>query len=314
MKNKTIFIIAIPVLSVSVFFASLWYFSGRLLYPPWKTASLAEEPPEYWGENYGNLRLQKKIVFSEVAVESENGRLAGWYVPYYLNMGKSSALSKATVFFLHGAGADRRQGFRYLKFFLNRGYDVYLFDLSGHGESSFKTAGFSFGIREHKDAIAIFNHLKKKYASVTGMGTSTGASSLLIALDELDGIHAVIAENPFYSPDRFITEIPSITFVPKWYSRMVLQLVYFRGGFTGNRSAGEGVASQSRIPVLFIHSKKDRFIPYRQTLDLYNMYRGPKKLYITEGGGHTVIWDSEPELYENTVDSFLKELPAEIKI
>lgn len=155
MKNKkTLFFILVPAIPVLVLLSSLWFLSGRILYPPWKTANLTEKPPEYWGEGYGNLRLNKKHVFNEVTVESENGRLSGWHVPYHLNCGRPAAESITALFFLHGAGTDRRQGCRYIEYFHERGCDVYLFDFSGHGESSSETAGISLGIREHKDAAA----------------------------------------------------------------------------------------------------------------------------------------------------------------
>ena len=312
MNRKILFIILLLVPGIAVF-TSLWFLSGRMLYPPWKTADLTEQPPEYWGEENGNLRFNKKFVFNDVTVESENGRLSGWHVPYHLNRGRSAVESKTALFFLHGAGTDRRQGFRYLEYFLDRGCDVYLFDLSGHGESS-GAPGISMGIREHKDAIAIYRFLRGKYTSVIAMGTSMGATSLLIALDQLKGIDAVIAENPFYSPERFIEEIPALAPFPRWYKVLLLKMICFRGGFDDICSSAQGVASQSGIPVLFIHSKKDNLIPYRQSVDLHRIYRGPKKLLITEEGGHTVIWDSERELYEDTLDDFLDELPVQVKI
>ena len=38
----------------------------------------------------------------------------------------------------------------------------------------------------------------------------------------------------------------------------------------------------SHIPMMFIHSERDEFIPYKDSVDMYETYSGPKLLYLPE--------------------------------
>lgn len=59
-------------------------------------------------------------------------------------------------------------------------------------------------------------------------------------------------------------------------------------------------------PILFIHSKPDKFIPYEQSKQLYDKKRPPKVAWYPERGGHVESYNRNPEKYRETVDSFIK--------
>jgi pimeloyl-ACP methyl ester carboxylesterase len=312
MNKKLLILISIPVLFILFIFSIAWYFSGQVLYPPWKARDLSECKQNFideeWGPDCGNLRMNKQYAFSEVRIESENGMLSGWHVSYNANRDKRAVNNESAMFFFHGGGADRRQGFRYVDFFLNRGYDVYLFDMSGHGESTSRIPEISLGEREYKDAIAAYEYLKTRYKKIIGMGTSMGGVSILNAIDRLSGIKAIIVENPFYSPERFIRETPQASSLPQWIKLIALKMIYFRGKFSAQHSPGKSIILQSKIPILFIHSKKDIIVPYQHSEELYQSYHGPKKILLTDSGLHAAIWKSHREIFERTMDEFLKSL------
>jgi uncharacterized protein len=140
------------------------------------------------------------------------------------------------------------------------------------------------------------------------MGTSMGGVSILNAIDHLSGIKAIILENPMYSTERLIQEAPQTSFIPSWIKSIALKFIYFRGKFNAQHNPGKSILIQSKIPILFIHSKTDTIIPYQQSVDLYQRYRGPKKILLTESGVHCAIWNSHHEIVEKTINNFLRNL------
>lgn len=304
MTKKTILVVLLPAATAAFIFGGAWYFSNQVLYPSWKAPNLSvctkNFIDEEWGPDCGNLRINKRYAFDEVTVQSENGRLSGWHVP-----APSRDARRPAMFFLHGGGADRRQGYRFIEFFIKRSYDVYLFDLSEHGESEAKTGRLSLGEREYKDAIAVYDSIKKRHGTIIAMGTSMGAVSILNAVNNLPGISAIIVENPFYSPERFILETPKAAMLPRWIKSMIFRLICWRGGFEARHSPARSIKLQSIIPILFIHSKRDMVIPYQHSVELYQNYNGPKDILLTDDGLHAAILKSHKVLFFKTVDDFL---------
>lgn len=309
MNKKILIFLSVLILIILFILTNAWYFSSQVLYPPWKTRDLSDckqnFTDENWGPDCGNLRMNKKYFFNEINANSENGTLYGWHIPYNFNRNKQVNDKNQAIFFFHGAGYDRRQGFKYVDFFLNNGYDVYLFDISGHGESTNNDKGISLGEREFKDAIAVYEYLRIRHKKIIAMGTSMGGVSILNAIDHLPGIKGIILENPFYSTERLIKEAPQASFIPQWIKSIALKLIYFRGKFNAQHNPDKSILVQSKVPILFIHSKTDMIIPYQQSIDLYQRYRGPKKILLTESGLHCAVWNSHREIVEKTMDNFL---------
>ena len=70
-------------------------------------------------------------------------------------------------------------------------------------------------------------------------------------------------------------------------------------------SALEAVKRTS-LPILFIHGTEDVFVPPEMSRELYDAAAGEKELLFVEGAGHVQAPDKEPELYYETVFSFLE--------
>lgn len=284
---------------------ALWYYTGQLLYPSWRARDLSvcdERTTRYWGRECGNVRTSGEFKFEEIKIRSMNGtELHGWRLP-------AAGLANQAAFLVHGGGSDRREMVRYAHLFLNRGADVYLFDLSCHGESPCAVPGMSFGHRESRDILSIYGHLtaNKAYTKFYAMGTSVGTTSILSALPLMPRLSAVVAENPMASFSRFVFETPAApSFLPSWFKHMVVQLTYRRGKFDGASSPTNSLALPGTVPVFFLHSKNDKLIPWEHSQALYDLYSGPKKLWITEKGEHAALWNADREDYEARVAKFL---------
>jgi len=302
MKKRLLWLMAI---SGALLAGALWYYTGQLLYPSWRAKDLSvcdERTTLYWGKDCGNLRVSGEYKFEEMKIRSLNGTdLHGWRIP-------APGLATQAAFLVHGGGSDRREMVRYIHLFQKRGADVYLFDLSCHGESPCAVPGLTFGHRESRDIQSIYAHIlnNKNYQRVYAMATSVGATSVLTALPVMQKLTAVIAENPMYSFQRFVFETPAApSFLPVWFKTMVVQITCRRGRFDGAASPGNSLSMPSNVPVFFLHSKNDDLIPWQHSVDLNALYTGPKTLWLSDKGRHAAIWNADKPDYEARITKFL---------
>lgn len=75
-------------------------------------------------------------------------------------------------------------------------------------------------MREHEDVLAAVDFVasQRGFTTIVALGTSQGASSSLLAAVRDPRIVAVIAENPFCSPEDLLNEVvpAAIRTKPRW--------------------------------------------------------------------------------------------------
>lgn len=309
-------------------FGIAWYFTSQALYPGWQTKDLSVCPDhriEGWGEACGNLRDQTRLKFEDVLLPTPRGySVPAWYLSALENRGvlpaspgagayRCPSPGRCAAFFVHGGGADRREGYRFAPYFLGRGFDFYMPDLVCHGEAACMRRGLSFGVREHLDALSVYNVLKDggRYDVIIPIGTSVGGISILMALPEMIGVSAVVVENPMYSVRRFVLETKRApAFFPPWYREFLYILLSLRGGFDATDGAAAGLRrageSGANVPVFLLHGTADDLIPLAHTREMYEEYKGPKELRIVEGAPHARLWNADPGEYERQLDLFFR--------
>ena len=287
----------------------LWFASSQLLSPAFhgvrKDLSVCTpETEEYFGKNCGNLRENHAFEFSETSkIRSVNGYdLPGWLVRAVDN-GQGSA--SGAIMLVHAGGSDRREDTRYIKFYLSQKLDVLTFDLSCHGEAPCPTGGMTYGSRESGDVLSAYIYLTGTYDTVYAMGSSVGASSILIALPEMPKLKGVIAENAMTNFRRLISEAPEARSMPRLFSSMLIKLAMLRGHFDSSLSPEHSLALAGTTPVFFIHSKADKTVSYKQSEELAHLYRGPSTVWFPAKGEHAAVWDVNRDEYEKRAAAFL---------
>jgi alpha-beta hydrolase superfamily lysophospholipase len=308
---------ALPVAALILIFSGAWYFSTRLMEPSWQHKGIIAcegYRRDTFGPSCGNLAENHLFKYVDVTLPTPRGyALPGWYVPRAANINLGPAKDAATaspartaVFYAHGGGSDRREGFRYVEYLLGRGFDVYLFDYSCHGDAPCAVRGLSFGEREHQDIVDIVHHLKGRHARVFGLGTSMGAASLLTALPRAEPIDAVVAENPVHSFSRLALETGAAPpFLPTWFRRLAIALTLRRAHFTGDVTPARALRDfSSKMPIVFLHSKADTLVPYSHSVDLHREYQGPKHLELFETGRHARLWLAHNQRFRQLLDTY----------
>lgn len=304
--------VAVVVMAVAGMGFMLWSVSSMLLFPSVKglTKDFAICNPEVeqrFGEGCGNLRTTHAFTFSEVSVPSVNGyNMTGWFVKAADN-GKAPA--KRAIMLVHAGGSDRREDTRHINFYLNQGFDVLTFDQGCAGEAPCPVQGLTYGARESADVLSAYLYLTDKYDAVYAMGSSVGASSILVALPEMPKLVGVIVENPFTNFERLIKEAPESKGMPEWMGNAMIGLAEIRGQFDGLRSPKNSLPlAKGSTPVFFIHSKEDKVVAYTQTQDLVSLYKGPKTTWFPEKGEHAFVQNADPATYEQRIADFLRSL------
>ncbi|PJZ77923.1 alpha/beta hydrolase [Leptospira neocaledonica] len=289
----------------------IWSASNQLLFPVWRDnqnfSTCSPETQKHWGVSCGNLRNSSKFRFEELKIPSINGfDLPTWKIGTLEN---GNGKARGTIFLVHGGGSDRREMTKHIGFFLKRGLDVYSFDFGCHGEARCLIPGLSYGYRESKDVLSMYHYLSERYDRIYALGSSVGASSILISLPEMPKLSGVIAENPMYNFERLILESPAAPKdIPAWLSYLLIRLTILRGKFETIPSPASSLSNTKLVPILFIHGKEDQVVPFRQSQDLANIYNGPSEVWLLEKGEHGAARDKDPSEYERRVAGFLDKL------
>ncbi|MCG6141342.1 alpha/beta hydrolase [Leptospira mtsangambouensis] len=297
------------LLVFSVFTFAIWQASNQILFPNWKGITkdfreCSSEGEKLWGKFCGNIRLTKEFEFKEISIRSLNGYdLPGWLVPAHANR---KGLQKGVILLVHGGGADRRELTRMIPLYLRQGFDVLSFDLSCHGEAPCPFPGLSFGNRESRDVLSAYLYVSKKYKDILMLGSSVGASSILISLPFLDQVKGIILENPMLSFQRLILDSPESSGLPDQMVQTLIDFVTIRGKFDTLLSPENSLPLARNVPLLFIHSKKDSVVPYEHSMLLTKLYSGPSEVWFPEFGSHGLIWETNQSEYEFKVQKFIQ--------
>jgi dipeptidyl aminopeptidase/acylaminoacyl peptidase len=143
----------------------------------------------------GNTPTKYGLVYEDVSFQSlskNSPTLRGWWIP---NPGAERAL-----IMVHGRDNNRTKMLPLSRPFWDKGYAVLLFDLQGQGTSDGKR--YFFGQHEQWDVVAAFNFVKAKGfqpEKIGVVGTSMGASSILLAMSRSPEIRVVVSDSSFAS-------------------------------------------------------------------------------------------------------------------
>ncbi|ABZ97349.1 alpha/beta hydrolase [Leptospira biflexa] len=299
----------IVVMALIVVFLGLWKASNQILFPA--LAGISKDFKECnsdaetnFGKFCGNIRLSKQYKYQEIKIPSINGyELPGWLIPAREN-GKS--VHKGVVIFVHGGGSDRREFSRFIPFYLHQGFDIISFDLSCHGEAPCLFPGLSFGSREFRDVLSAYLYTEKKYQNIIMVGSSVGASSLLISLPFLKAVKGLVLENPMLDFKSLILESPESANLPNWMLQSLIEIVYIRGNFDFLLSPKNSLSFVNDVPLFIIHSKEDSVVTFHHSESLVNLYKGPVDFWFPNFGSHGKVWDTNQIEYESKVQNFIQ--------
>ena len=225
--------------------------------------------------------------------------------------------SNVWVVVLHGWTNCKREMSSYAMEYYNRGFNVIIPDLRGHGnsESKYVTMGWLdrldvtdwlYSIAEENPKAKIIIHGVSMGGATTMMTTGEKLpENVVLAVEDcgFTNVRDILADRcdrKYHLPSKVL--MPSVTVVNK----------IMNGFFLGEGSAVEQL-KKSKTPTLFLHGDKDDFVLPANLDVVYNACAAPKEKYIIKGAEHALSSHWFHEEYWQVVDAFLEKYLYNIK-
>lgn len=235
--------------------------------------------------------------------------LRGWFL--------DSPGARATIVLVHdveGTRADQEQGLLQMqRDYVRRGFNVFAFDLRGHGESTGRRDGL--GAQERLDVQAAVAYVRRRTGSLPiflhGFGLGA-ALAIAVAARGID-VAAVIADSPFTSMQSYLRHRHA--HVPHHLFRLALGFARRCFGADAAELAPIRVVDAVEIPVLFIHAEGDTVVPVSHTLNLAAASLDPRDRVwtIPDLLDHCGYYLQSPETYVGRCIGFIDQVvPARL--
>jgi fermentation-respiration switch protein FrsA (DUF1100 family) len=278
---------------------------GISFYVGWQLTHPAREPIKETPGDYG-------LDYTEVdfASRADGVPLKGWFVPA---AGGNKGL---TVIMAHGYRNNRAQqnvpGLQVAERLSKEGFDLFMFDFRGHGESGGKFV--SVGQHEMKDLLGAIDWVRQQGTPgqpVALLGFSMGASTSLMAAAAEPAVAGVVADSPFSNLYEYLQEnlsvwsnLPNFPFTPTILAIMP-PLLDVDPKAVDPRSAVDDIYPR---PILFIHSVEDGSIPYTESERMWQRHPDRFQFWKADSGDHVRVFKTSPEEYMERVTAFLNDL------
>ena len=242
--------------------------------------------------------------FEKHSIVNDDGhRLQGYLM-------KPEKESKVYVFGSHGYRCNGKDEWcHYVKFYVeSMGYNMFFVDHQAAGESEGQYIGFaSFESRDCMKWIGYMLDTFGEDIDIILHGISMGSTTVMLMTGNESipsNVKLAIADCGFTSAmDEFLYKIESLH-LPKY--PLLPAVVAFhkkRVGydFQKDTNALEAV-SGAKIPMLFVHGSKDKFVPTFMAEKLYNACSSEHKdILIVDGADHAKSYRLAKEEYENKI-------------
>lgn len=219
--------------------------------------------------------------------------------------------ARGVVLLFHGYHSScRRDASVQAKALHEAGYHLLLVSQRAHGES--EGHYICFGAKEKHDA-ALWCHLAEgrfPTLPLILMGISMGGATVLFAAEEAlpDSVCAIVADCPFTSPFEIIRRtlwhkhklppIPLIFFMNLWSKCLA--------GFSYRSISVDQTLRCNKRPILLIHGTHDTYVPAAMSDRIAQSHPEHLQYLRVEGAKHCQSVYTSPELYLETLLSFLE--------
>ncbi|MBT4832296.1 MAG: alpha/beta fold hydrolase [Porticoccaceae bacterium] len=288
-KGYSIAIVSFAGLILAGLFTLGWMMSSNIMHP---TYTCNEEHFIYCDDP-----LQLGLSFEDISFQSSDGNLLnGWYMP--------AKDSDKVIIFVHGHGADRREGMRWFSAVHQAGFNILTFDLRNSGENirSFSSMGYF----EQRDVEAAVDYVQQLEGNqrIGIFGTSMGAATSIMAMAKDPRIEAGVFEAGWSNLRDLYKEIieqylkiPSFPLLP--VTSWILEL---RTGMDMDQVNPEQLLGQiAPRPVFIIHCTGDKLIGFSHGERNYAAANEPKQFWKSPCETHARAWQSDPEYIEQLV-------------
>ena len=238
-----------------------------------------------------------------VQITSDDGlRLVGWFLPV--------PDAKGTLLLMHGYRSDPFCDFGLTyRFYHSLGWNILAVCQRSHGESDGQY--ITYGVKERFDVRDWVLYLTDRFGPehhIALIGISMGSSTVLMSLgaDLPPNVRCVAADCGYTSPYEQLAHMFKRFHLPL-HPGIDIANAFARlfAGFGFRDYSTITALQQNKLPILFFHGEKDRFVPIRFTVDNYAACISEKKLITVPDAGHGTSYIFATETCETAMRDFL---------
>ena len=190
------------------------------------------------------------------------------------------------------------------------GYNILMPDLRGHGKSEGSYVGM--GWHDRLDIIKWIDLIIKenKDAKILLHGISMGAGTvMMVSGEELPENVKVIIEDCGYTSakEQLAYNLKTMFKLPSFPILNFCSLITkIKDNYFISEASAIKQLQKAKVPILFIHGDKDKFVPFYMLDKLYNACSSKKDKLIIKDVGHAKSESLKSDLYWNKVEDFIK--------
>lgn len=231
----------------------------------------------------------------EVGPDDSPASLLCWVVEPSAEAKRSERLvdgePRGTVLIMHGYRNRMYNMLGWAEGFADAGYRAVLIDMRGHGRSSGDY--ISYGVNEHRDAIAVIDELARRdlIAGKLGVwGISMGGSTAIMAAAKDKRIATVIAVAPFTSLRAVLPGFSRTALVGAFDSdeeiQQFLDDASGEAGFDPDDADALSAMKRVTVPVMIVHGQADEWVPVDHGRQLFEAAPPGSHLFVQALAGH----------------------------
>jgi fermentation-respiration switch protein FrsA (DUF1100 family) len=267
--QKAVIIILLVLLGI-YFGVVIFVYSiqDQMLYSP---SRAMRGTPEQVGLEYQSLRI----------VTKDQEQIAGWFIPG----------GEKTVLYFHGNGDNISGRLSHAKLWHDLGFSMLLIDYRGYGEST----GEPIEVGLYTDALAAWEYLT--------IERGIPAEQIVVVGESLGGGVATWLSshrpNAGLILDATFTSVPDVA--ARQYPWLPVRLL------SRNHFRSIDRIEDIHTPILILHSREDRLIPFEHGQRLYEKANEPKT-FVELRGPHASGLGGDPETYRTAIENFVATL------
>ncbi|MGS5515478.1 alpha/beta hydrolase [Clostridioides difficile] len=225
----------------------------------------------------------------------------------------SNIRTKDTIILVHGIGSCHYEMLKVAYGYLDKGYNVLIYNQRNTGNSG--GDNYTFGLYERYDLDSLVKFIKNKFPDgrlgIHGFSMGAGTAAMHTEINSRNrDVDFYILDSP-YSEMR---EAIRMGVIEKRIPNVLVDYVItcgdlynkFKSGFWYSDVRPDEAVKKSNVPILFIHGTEDNVCDYRNSQKMYDLVKHDKKeIWLIEGVGHVDGYEHDKTVYFNKIFKFI---------